>query len=205
MIITPAAREKLLEFMANATNDPIGIRVGIRRRTPMGTEFSLGLQTTTEVKDDDVIHEVEGIKVHIPAEDLEGVERCNIDFLKDARGSGFQVTPGSKVWEDPETSRMQEVFDTQINPQIASHGGRIELLDYKDDKVFVELQGGCAGCGMANVTLKNGVEQMLKQTWPNIKEIVDTTDHSAGTNPYYKPGGGGADGNGAGGKGGGGK
>jgi Fe-S cluster biogenesis protein NfuA len=80
---------------------------------------------------------------------------------------------------------VQAVIDQQVNPSIASHGGRATLIDVKDDIVYVELGGGCQGCSMASVTLKQGVEGLIKQAVPRIREIVDTTDHAGGTNPYY--------------------
>jgi Fe/S biogenesis protein NfuA len=68
---------------------------------------------------------------------------------------------------------------------VASHGGKIELIDVQDATVLVRLMGGCHGCGMAAVTLRQGVEKALKQAIPGIKGIRDITDHDSGTNPYY--------------------
>ena len=70
---------------------------------------------------------------------------------------------------------------------MAGHGGVIELLDYKDGVVYLRMGGGCQGCGMANVTLKQGIERMLREEIPEILQVVDTTDHAGGTNPYYQP------------------
>jgi Fe-S cluster biogenesis protein NfuA len=67
------------------------------------------------------------------------------------------------------------------------HGGYITLLDVKDDVAYVALGGGCQGCGMANVTLKQGIEALIREAVPEIHQVVDTTDHAGGTNPYYQP------------------
>ena len=69
---------------------------------------------------------------------------------------------------------------------MASHGGVVTLLDLKDDTVYVQMGGGCQGCGMANVTLKQGVETAIKRVVPSIKQVLDTTDHASGSNPYYQ-------------------
>jgi Fe-S cluster biogenesis protein NfuA len=83
--------------------------------------------------------------------------------------------------------RVQEVIDSAINPAVASHGGMVRLLDVKGNNIFLEFGGGCQGCGMVSVTLKYGVERLLRDSVPEIGQILDTTDHAAGTNPYYAP------------------
>ena len=84
--------------------------------------------------------------------------------------------------------RVQKVIDELINPGVAQHGGHIQLLEVKDNKVFVQLGGGCQGCGMADVTLKQGIETTLKEEVSPDLQLIDTTDHAGGTNPYFSPG-----------------
>lgn len=83
--------------------------------------------------------------------------------------------------------RVQEVLDAEINPAVAAHGGVVNLLDVQSNNVFLEFGGGCQGCGMVSVTLKYGVERLLRERIPELGQILDTTDHAAGTNPYYAP------------------
>lgn len=92
----------------------------------------------------------------------------------------------------PDGHAILRVLDERINPSIASHGGHISLIDVKDNKAYVRLEGGCQGCGMADVTLKQGVEVEIKNVVPNIVAVLDVTDHAGGSNPYYSPGKGGA-------------
>jgi Fe-S cluster biogenesis protein NfuA len=75
---------------------------------------------------------------------------------------------------------------------VGSHGGWVSLLDVRDDVVYIQLGGGCQGCGMADVTLKQGIEVRIREVVPSIKDVVDSTDHAGGTNPYYRPAKGGA-------------
>ncbi|MBD3333409.1 hypothetical protein GF356_11225 [candidate division GN15 bacterium] len=89
------------------------------------------------------------------------------------------------VDEDRLRTEIEQLFEQQINPQIASHGGRVELADVEGTKVYVRLGGGCQGCASANVTLKHGIEQAIRQKLPEVTEIIDVTDHASGTNPYY--------------------
>ena len=94
--------------------------------------------------------------------------------------------------DTPDGRAILQVLDERINPSIASHGGHISLIDVKDDRAYVRLEGGCQGCGMADVTLKQGVEVEIKNVVPNIIAVLDVTDHAEGSNPYYSPGKGGA-------------
>jgi Fe-S cluster biogenesis protein NfuA len=81
---------------------------------------------------------------------------------------------------------VEEMFRSQINPAVAQHGGRIDLLDVEDGVVVIRMMGGCQGCGMANRTLREGVESSLKRAVPGFRGVRDITDHASGTNPYYK-------------------
>jgi Fe/S biogenesis protein NfuA len=85
-------------------------------------------------------------------------------------------------------SKVQDLVDTSINPAIAAHGGWVELLDVKDSVVYLQMGGGCQGCGAADITLKAGIERLIKEELPEITEVLDTTDHAAGDNPYYTAG-----------------
>lgn len=83
--------------------------------------------------------------------------------------------------------RVQAVLRDEINPAVASHGGYIDLVGVERNQVFIRMGGGCQGCGMATATLRQGVEKILRRAVPEIGAILDTTDHAAGTNPYYEP------------------
>ena len=89
------------------------------------------------------------------------------------------------VDENSIRQRVQQIIDTEINPNIASHGGFIRLLDVQGTRIFVQLGGGCQGCGMAHVTLREGVEHLIRARVPEITEILDATDHAAGASPFY--------------------
>jgi len=96
------------------------------------------------------------------------------------------ISPG--LDDDQMFTVVEEIFRTQINPAVAQHGGRIDLLDVEDGIVVVRLMGGCQGCGMANQTLRQGVETSLRRSVPGYRGIRDITDHASGANPYYRPG-----------------
>ena len=101
------------------------------------------------------------------------------DFLDTKTRPGLASAEGIAV---------REVLEMRINPAVASHGGYISLVDVQDNVAYIRLEGGCQGCGMADVTLKQGVEVEIKRAVPSISKVLDVTDHAGGTNPYYQPG-----------------
>jgi Fe-S cluster biogenesis protein NfuA len=92
----------------------------------------------------------------------------------------------SAVNDDVLYEQVAKVFDEQVNPMVARHGGRVELIDVQDAVVMLRMGGGCQGCGMADVTLRQGIEGMLSQLVPAVRGIVDITDHATGANPYFQ-------------------
>ena len=83
---------------------------------------------------------------------------------------------------------IRDLLDRNINPALAQHGGWVELIDVQRNNVFLRLGGGCQGCGAADITLKQGIEKAIRELVPKVGEILDTTDHASGRNPYYSPG-----------------
>jgi Fe-S cluster biogenesis protein NfuA len=94
-------------------------------------------------------------------------------------------SPGA-VSDDALYEQVATVFDEQVNPMVARHGGHVELIDVQDAVVMLRMGGGCQGCGMADVTLRQGIEGMLAQLVPQVRGIVDITDHTSGASPYFQ-------------------
>jgi len=87
---------------------------------------------------------------------------------------------------DPEIRRVvEELLEREVNPSVASHGGKISVVDVKDATLYIAMSGGCQGCAASQVTLKQGVEVMVRRVVPEVRAIIDATDHAAGTSPYY--------------------
>jgi Fe/S biogenesis protein NfuA len=139
--------------------------------------------------DDDQVTPFEGFDVYVDSESSGNVEEATVDFVEGLMGSGFKIERPRTLPDGVDGSlveRVQSVLDEKINPSVAGHGGRVSLIDLKEKTVFLQLEGGCQGCGMADVTLKQGIEVMIKESVPEIEEIYDVTDHANGKNPYYK-------------------
>jgi len=105
-----------------------------------------------------------------------------------ARKYNFGFRQVSSRPKEEQMRIVEDLFENEVNPAVAAHGGFFRLLDVKDDTVYVQLGGGCQGCGMANVTLRQGVENRLREVLPEMVALVDVTDHASGTNPYFQAG-----------------
>lgn len=98
-----------------------------------------------------------------------------------------EVAAGDTLPSEEVRERVQKLLDEEINPNLATHGGFVELLDVESNNIYVRMGGGCQGCGAADMTMKMGIERMIRDQIPQIEEVLDVTDHAAGTNPYYSP------------------
>ena len=101
------------------------------------------------------------------------------------------VWAGTSCGADPQgdlDARVRRIIDNEINPTVAAHGGRVSVVDVEEGRVRLRLEGGCQGCSLAQVTIRQGVERLLRARIPDIMSVIDVTDHEAGTNPFYPPG-----------------
>ena len=138
------------------------------------------------------------LSIVIPERDFDKVRGATIDWLDDPLGtSGLRVdnpntpSPVMRVRAPGDLSgdlaqRVVQVLAQQVNPSIAAHGGRAVLVAVEDGTAYLRLSGGCQGCAVATVTLSQGIERTIRQAVPEVKRVVDVTDHESGTNPYYK-------------------
>ncbi len=144
-----------------------------------------------ELQEDDHQQRCNSFQIYIDDQSYAWLDKASIDFMPNETGGQLSIkAPGLKgsapAGDAPLTERVQWMLDTEINPQIALHGGRVALVDITDDQIVVlQFGGGCQGCGQANVTLQEGIEKNLLKKFPELKGVQDVTDHAAGENPYY--------------------
>jgi Fe/S biogenesis protein NfuA len=189
LIVTEKAKEQVLEAMKAEGKEGLGLRLTIDGRGPEGLMFGLAMVGPDEVETDDVVIDVEAFKVYLDPKTAPRLDKATVDFVETLHESGFKVENADEgvSWEDPQAQKVQKLIDERVNPGVASHGGWVELLEVKGDTVFLRLGGGCQGCGMVDVTLKQGIEVMIKEEIPEIKRVIDQTDHAGGDNPYHQP------------------
>ncbi len=193
LTVTDAAKNKIASVLA--TQDPPVH--ALRISSPFRGKYSMNLEPEGKPDLDDTVLHFEGFDVYIDPASVSLVEGATVDWVETFGGGGFQFTNPNDKPKRPEPKpvpegaegdrwrRIQEVLDEEINPAVAGHGGYISLIDVQGDTVFVEMGGGCQGCAMSRMTLKQGVERVLKTHFPEIDEILDVTDHAGGRNPYY--------------------
>ncbi len=185
--ITDAARKQLAEVLAAQEGSNHSLRLAIAGRGPQGFEYELTLLRADEKTDADLVVESGALPVLVDSNSADDLRGATLDYVQQPGGYGFKVDNPNPVWRDPIALKVQRVIDTEINPGVATHGGHVSLLDVKDGKAYIRLGGGCQGCGMVSVTLKQGIEKSIVNAVPEIAEVLDTTDHGAGQNPFYQP------------------
>ena len=150
-----------------------------------------------EAGEPDVVQHGDDLSLVVPEEHADNIRGSTLDLsggglLLQNPNSPPQPLPAMparrRTWtsSDPVVAKVVEVLDTQINPQIAAHGGYAELVAVEAPIAYLRMGGGCQGCGMAAVTLSQGIEVALLESVPEITEVVDVTDHASGANPYYE-------------------
>ncbi|MCK5649739.1 MAG: NifU family protein, partial [Gemmatimonadetes bacterium] len=135
------------------------------------------------------------LKVLVDQSSRAQVEGATVDYVERVNESGFEIRPAASAsppsappQEAPKgeiAEKVRHVLDTQVNPAVASHGGSINLVDVQGTDIYIEMLGGCQGCAMSRMTLKQGVERMLRQEVPEVGTVHDVTDHHSGDNPYF--------------------
>ncbi len=184
------AKEKVLSFMkGNTARKGQVLRIAVSGQSATSYNYQFFLDDEKNKNADDTVLEVGGFTTHVDAESAKKLTGAHVDWLETSAGAGFRVENPNKPknnLSDPKAQKILKLLEDEINPSISSHGGHVELIDVQGNRAFVCLSGGCQGCGMARVTLKHGIEARIKEEVPEIEEVVDSTDHAGGTNPYYQ-------------------
>jgi Fe/S biogenesis protein NfuA len=187
--ISDMAKTKIKEAINNYKKPVIGIRAIAQTRSPFQVSYGLAFVDENNVNNNDKLLEIGEIKLYIDKEQIEYFEGVTLDFEDGLAGSGFKFIDLPRVpkkYQGTIAEKVVKVIDEEINPGIASHGGFVSLVDVKGNDIMIQMGGGCQGCGMADVTLKDGIEVALKKAIPEIGGIYDVTDHAGGQNPFYQ-------------------
>lgn len=199
LTVSPEAMGTVLEVRAGE-DDPINsaLRIEITGANMTDFTYELDICLVAEAAEGDAVYpqgDHGELTVIIPAESIERMRGATLDIPSQAAGAGGLIirnpnTPNPLDGLDLELSgelpeKIQAVLDQAINPALASHGGYATLVGVEGSKAIVTMGGGCQGCAASAMTLRDGITQMLKDALPEITEVVDATDHTAGENPFY--------------------
>ena len=161
--------------------------------------YDLSFLDLEQARSDDKRLEFGELVVIIASKDLDKFDNSKLELSDDPAAPGLTMdnpnTPSPEIFGNPDempeltgelAEKVQTVLESQINPAIASHGGVAQLVGVEGQDIYLKLGGGCQGCGMAQVTLTQGIETSLREAIPEIGNIIDATDHASGDNPYFE-------------------
>ena len=193
--ITPAALEQIIALRDQESIPDLHLGLRIAGVGANGFIYETAFLRGGDVSQEDHVEDHGGLPVAIPAESLDYLRGSVLDLAGDPASPGLvlrnpnpatpPITEGDVELEGSIEERVQQLIEMYINPAIASHGGFVTLAGIDDDRALVELGGGCQGCGLAAMTLRQGIESSIKHHVPEIVEVVDVTDHTAGENPFF--------------------
>jgi Fe/S biogenesis protein NfuA len=190
--ITESAQDYLAELLKKQDAEGIGIRVFILDPGTPKAETCISFCRPGEEKEDDDRKEYAQFHAWVEKRSIPFLEEAVVDYAKDSMGGQLTIkAPNSRLPKIREDSSIEDrinyVLYNEINPSLASHGGVVSLEDLVDDSIAIlKFGGGCQGCGMVDVTLKDGVEKTLLEKVPGLTEVRDVTDHTNRDNAYFK-------------------
>lgn len=189
--ITETAQKYFRHLIEQQDEGDLGLRISVNQPGTPHAACDLQFCPAGDSRDDDTVVAFDGFRLYVAQAAERWLERAEIDFEEDQTGGQLTIkAPGIKGSEPNADAPLEErvgwVLETEINPALASHGGRVALVEITESREAVlRFGGGCHGCGMADVTLKQGIEQTLTRRIPEITGVLDATDHQSGRNPYY--------------------
>ena len=185
--ISRKAQDHIKKFL-NASSEKIqGVSIIIETKTERKANYSIQFIELSDTPAENISIDFENIPVLVSKEVIPYLEGTEVDLNDKGELEAFNPSMSITEISGSVEEQIQHVLDEEVNPMVASHGGVVSLLEVKDHNAYLEFGGGCQGCGMIDVTLKQGVEVMIKAQIPDIEAIYDVTDHAGGTNPYYQP------------------
>lgn len=192
--VTPEAIARILE-LRDAEDDPAGLALRVEVTGTNGVEYAYDLtfDPIAEADEADAVYQQDGLPVIVPAGSIEQLAGATLDI---PAGGGPGLVLRNPNRPDPLSGkhleltgsvaeRVEQLLREQINPALAAHGGFAELRGVEDDKVYVTMGGGCQGCAVSAMTLRDGIARSIKEAIPEVTDVIDVTDHASGENPYY--------------------
>lgn len=197
--VTESARATVLQIRDNEENSgTLALWLEINGAAAGSYTYDMWFQQASDAGPTDFVSNEGGLTVVVAASSVENMRGATLDVGDNNGEQGLvMLNPNSPIpprpsidvpesdLSDPVAKRILEVLEQEVNPQIAMHGGWADLVGYDDGTAYVRMLGGCQGCGLAAVTLTQGISVTIQDAVPEVTSIVDVTDHASGENPYY--------------------
>ena len=190
--ITKSAEKYLLQLINNKNDPDISIRIFVNDPGTPKAETCLAYCSKNEVEPDDLIVHLDSFDVYLEKRSLSFLQDAEVNYDTDNFGGQLTIkAPNARLpnisSDSPIEDRINYIIYNEINPMLASHGGDVSLVEFNDKgEVILQFGGGCQGCGMVDVTLKDGIEKTLLEQLPEVKAVKDITDHTYDNNAYFK-------------------
>ena len=204
LTLTDEARNVVLDAMNNEENhDGLALYIEVTGTRGAGYAYDLYFSDRTDAPDGAAIGRDGDVTIVIPESSVQRLRGSRLEFAAEGGGGLVLVNPNIPTPEEvnpgvpadilalgvegPLATLAAEILETSVNPAIASHGGRADLvaLDEERKVAYVKLSGGCQGCAMSRMTLSQGIETSLREAIPELTNVIDVTDHASGVNPFY--------------------
>lgn len=197
VLVTDAARERILELRAeeeDETGSSLGLHISVTGENGPEYTYDLAFEPIDSAQPDDSVVDWLGLTVIVPQESVDKLQGATLDLPSNG-GLGLVLRnpnrPDPLAGADIELTgevpeRINTLLEQVINPNLAMHGGFAELRAWEPPRAYMKMGGACQGCAVASITMRSGIEKTLLTKIPEIEEIIDTTDHASGTNPYYE-------------------
>ena len=193
--VTGEALAKILELQA-AEDDPdtLALRVAITGTSGTDYTYDLAFESAADADEGDAVYPQGDLTVWVPADSIEPLSGATLDLPSATGQAGLVLRNPNKP--DPLAGvhleltgtiaeKVQQLLRDQINPALGAHGGYATLVGVEDTKVFITMGGGCQGCAVSAMTLRDGIDRSIRENIPEVTDVVDATDHDAGETPYY--------------------
>ena len=190
--ITKSAEEYLAKLVKDKNEVGLSIRIFISDPGTPKAETCLAFCKQDEYEPDDLLLNLKLIDVYIENRSIPFLKDCIVNFDNDNFGGQLTIkAPNARLPnispESPAEDRINYIIYNEINPMLESHGGEVSLIEFtQSGNAVLQFGGGCQGCGMVDVTLKDGIEKTLLEQIPELKKVTDVTDHNNDKNAYYK-------------------
>lgn len=190
--ISERAQQHFLRLLSQQGNERLGIRLRVTLPGTAAANCELEFCEPGDLAGTEWTIECTGFNFYLDGDSAQWLDGASIDFEPNTTGGQLNIRAPKIKGEVPGVEaglieRVRYVLEAEINPRLASHGGRVSLLEIDaEGVVLLQFGGGCHGCGMVDVTLKQGVEKTLRERVPEITGVRDGTDHAGGSNPYYQ-------------------
>ncbi len=192
--ISRDAQDHFRHLLHSQGGDAVGILLSAVNPGTAKADARLEFCEPSDLVGDEWSLECEGFTLYVQADSAPYFEGAEIDYARAATGGQLNIRAPRIKGDAPGTEaglieRVRWLLDTEINPQLAAHGGRVALEEITaEGEVVLRFGGGCHGCGMVDVTLKQGIEKTFRERLPEIAGVRDATDHASGARPYYRAG-----------------